>query len=86
MELVMLVYMLLLCGFLPLYMNAGYVQLGEAKALCYLVMSIPFALALIIGLIIGKRKELKEQKINTQVSEFFLYGTLFFRLIRKLHF
>ena len=77
MELVMLVYMLLLCGFLPLYMNAGYVQLGEAKALCYLVMSIPFALALIIGLIIGKRKELKEQKINTQVSEFFLYGTLF---------
>ena len=85
MELVLLIYIILLCGFLPLYMNSGYFMLGEAKALCYLIVSIPFAVILIIGQLVSMWKARREAKENEiieperpiSIAEFFLYGTLF---------
>ena len=84
MELVLLIYILLLCGFLPLYMNSGYYMLGEAKALCYLIISIPFVIILVAGQLISRWKarrevieELTELKRPVSIAEFFLYGTLF---------
>ena len=71
MELLYLLYMLLLCGFLPLYMNAGYFELGEAKALCYLVISIPIAIILLVKEAFGFKKSTRT------IENFFLYGTLF---------
>ena len=79
MELLYLLYMLLLCGFLPLYMNAGYYELGEAKALCYLVISIPFVIILLIRELVRYRKEAGEEgkAPDNNIDKFFLYGTLF---------
>jgi hypothetical protein len=35
-------YLILICSVLPLYMRQGYFELGEAKGLCYMILSAVF--------------------------------------------
>ena len=41
-------YLIIICTILPLYMKEGYYRLGESKGTLYLIISLAFALLLIL--------------------------------------
>ena len=82
MQVLYTIYLILICTVLPIYMKDGYYELGEAKAICYLMISAPFAALLLLNLVFardGKAESKAHSKIT--VPEFFLYGTVFSMII-----
>ena len=74
------VYLIILCSVLPLYMKNGYYELGEAKATCYIAISLIFFLILtVMGRITEKRTNDNTHKVSehSSITEFFLYATFF---------
>ncbi len=87
MQILYTIYLILICTVLPIYMKDGYYELGEAKAICYVLISAPFAALMLLNMIFSKDKK---QSTNSEdvskaksiiVPEFFLYGTVFSMLI-----
>ncbi len=58
------IYLIMLCSILPLYMKSGYYELGEAKADCYIAVSLCFFV--LISAVRGAAF-LKEKKAGTRV-------------------
>lgn len=88
MQILYTIYLILLCGVLPIYMKDGYYELGEAKSLCYLLISAPFAALILFNILFTKRgqsdiavDEELHAKRKVLASEFFLYGNAFSVLI-----
>ncbi len=74
MQILFYIYLIFLCGVLPLYMKTGYYELGEAKAVCYLVGSaIPAVIALVRALLNFWKK--RAEVISA--AEFCLFGSIF---------
>ena len=81
MQLLTVVYIIAMCSVLPLFMQSGYYKLGEAKALCYLLMSLCFFVPFIPLLI----KEYKERDLTAKkelsLTYLFFYGTVISSLL-----
>ncbi len=58
-------YLITICTILPLYMAHGYFELGESKAIAYLVMSLIFAL---LFLLVQNRNFFKAEKLSPLLS------------------
>ncbi len=70
------IYLIMLCSILPLYMKSGYYELGEAKAGCYLTVSLCF-FVLIGALEFFKRAKNKRQVLNISNYPLFFACGLF---------
>ena len=77
MQILYTIYLILICTVLPIYMKDGYYELGEAKAICYILISAPFAALLLLK----GSSEAGSKERTIIVPEFFLYGTAFSMLI-----
>ncbi len=76
MQLLTVLYIILMCSILPLYMKSGYYKLGEAKALCYIAVSLCF-FVLFLPLIIKRvRQNKKEDTADSRIQRFFLMGNV----------
>ena len=81
MQLLMVLYLIVMCSIIPLYMNKGYYELGEAKAICYIAVSLCFFALFSLVYINrnkGKEKNASEGKRDyTPIgTELCLYATL----------
>ncbi len=86
MNVLFLIYLGLLCSILPLYMKTGYYELGEAKAICYLTLSIPFVVMVVVNYVIKRKKILGEKGSTekTSLPQLFLYGTIYSHILSLL--
>ncbi|WP_029231448.1 O-antigen ligase family protein [Butyrivibrio sp. VCB2006] len=84
MQILYTIYLILICTVLPIYMKDGYYELGEAKALGYLVMSAPFAALMIYNVIFSAKSRKPEKATSISLTEFFMYGTAFSMAISLL--
>ncbi len=57
MQLLMMLYLVAMCSIIPLYMKQGYYELGEAKGICYIAVSLCFFMLFIFVYIISIRKK-----------------------------
>ncbi len=58
-------------------MKTGYFELGEAKGMCYIVISLAFVLLFLFsGILRYKRKKIRLRK-KFSMTEFFLYASVF---------
>ena len=66
------IYIIVLCSILPLFMRSGYYELGEAKADCYLTVSLSFFAIFIAAMFIQlfriRRLAAKAQNEGVRVS------------------
>ncbi|MCR5556246.1 MAG: hypothetical protein K6F75_01625 [Butyrivibrio sp.] len=80
MQLLMVLYLIAVCSIVPLYMNRGYYELGEAKASCFIAVSLCF-FALYFLALLSKNKDRTayapvKKPEPMQTPELCLYGTL----------
>ena len=73
MQLLMVLYLVAVCSIIPLYMNKGYYELGEAKALCYIAVSLCFFALFSLGYI--NRTKVKENASHEEKQELMPTGT-----------
>ena len=80
MQLLMVLYLIAACSIVPLYMNKGYFELGEAKASCFIAVSLCF-FALYFLAYLNKNKDRTayapvKKPAPMKVPELCLFGTL----------
>lgn len=74
-------YLITICTILPLYMPRGYYELGESKALAYIVISLVFAL---LFLLVQNRNFFKQKKISPLLS-YALLASLFSNVVSFIY-
>lgn len=80
-EIIKVIYLIIICGALPLYMKQGYYMLGEAKGLLYLGISAFFFALLFIFKILEEPNRLFADSKSAMLIGAFLFSnliTLFF--------
>ena len=88
MQYISYIYLIMLCSILPLYMKSGYYELGEAKADCYIAVSLCFFVLISavkgVAYINGKRagavsssRKTSFERSDMFLPRFFACGTVF---------
>ena len=78
-----MLYIILMCSILPLYMKSGYYKLGEAKALCYIAVSLCFFVLYLPRSIKQIRKN-KADNTYGRIQLIFLMGNIASALVSLL--
>ncbi len=84
MQILMVLYLIVMCSIIPLYMKKGYYELGEAKAICYIAVSLCFFALFLLAIWCGSKKKMdaaKKWDTDLTPTELCLYATMLSGLV-----